>query len=211
MESKPDLIIETGIAHGGSIILSASMLALLDYCEAIETGTCLDPHASSRKVLGVDIEIRPHNLEAIEAHPLHKNIHMIEGSSIDPETITKVYDFAKPYKKIMVFLDSNHTFQHVLSELEAYAPLTSIESYCVVFDTAIEILPRDSFSDRPWSVGNNPLTARDAFLEKLALEPHKGYDGKKLAFAIDTSIDDKLLISVAPGGYLKRMNDDTYI
>ena len=204
-KTKPDLIVETGIAHGGSLILSASMLALLDYCEAIETKTNLDPCASNRRVLGIDIEIRAHNRDLIEAHPLSKNIHMIEGSSVDQSIISKVYEFSKKYNKIMVFLDSNHTHEHVLAELEAYAPLTSVGSYCIVFDTAIEFLPEESFAGRPWSIGNNPLTARDAFLNNLARNPVKGYDGNELFFEVEAAVDDKLLISVAPGGYLKRI------
>lgn len=202
---KPDLIIETGIAHGGSLIFSASMLALLDFCEAIQNGTNIDPGASTRKVLGVDIDIRTHNRDLIEAHPLSANIRMIEGSSIDKSIIKQVYDFSKPFKKIMIFLDSNHTHDHVLSELQAYAPLTSIGSYCVVFDTAVEFLPEDAFSDRPWCIGNNPLTARNEFLEDLVKNPQLGRDGHGLSFVVDTEIDDKIMISVAPGGYLKRI------
>jgi cephalosporin hydroxylase len=135
---KPDLIIETGIAHGGSLIMSASMLALLDMCEAIESGTVLDPKNSKRKVLGLDIDIRQHNREAIEAHPMSSRIQMIQGSSIAPEVVEQVKSVAKNYKRVLVSLDSNHTHDHVLAELEAYAPLTSVGSYCVVFDTIVE-------------------------------------------------------------------------
>ena len=126
---KPDLIIETGIAHGGSLILSASMLALLDMVDAIEQGRVLDPRQSNRKVLGVDIDIRAHNRAAIEAHPMATRIQMIQGSSIAPDIIQQVHDIAKDYQRILVCLDSNHTHEHVLAELEAYAPLTSIGSY----------------------------------------------------------------------------------
>ncbi|RMG24088.1 MAG: cephalosporin hydroxylase, partial [Methanobacteriota archaeon] len=120
---KPDLIIETGIAHGGSLIFSASMLALLEVCEAVELGTVFDPAQTRRKVIGIDIEIRPHNREAIEKHPMSHRIEMIEGSSIDPEVVAKVKEMAKGHERIMVCLDSNHTHDHVLAELEAYAPL----------------------------------------------------------------------------------------
>jgi cephalosporin hydroxylase len=156
---KPDLIIETGIAHGGSLIMSASMLALLDMCEAIESGTVLDPKKSKRKVLGLDIDIRQHNREAIEAHPMSSRIQMIQGSSIAAEVIEQVKSVAKNYKRVLVCLDSNHTHNHVLAELEAYAPLTSVGSYCVVFDTIVEDMPKSIFSDRPWGPGNNPKTA----------------------------------------------------
>lgn len=191
---KPDLIIETGIAHGGSIILSASMLALLDMCEAMDAGALWDPKKSNRKVLGLDIDIRQHNREAIDAHPMASRIQMIQGSSIAPEIIEQVKAVAKNYNRVMVFLDSNHTHDHVLAELRAYAPLTSVGSYCVVFDTIIEDIPNAMFLDRPWGRGNNPKTAVWKYLESHT------------EFEIDKSIDHKLLISVAPDGYLKRVS-----
>lgn len=190
---KPDLIIETGIAHGGSLIMSASMLALLDMCEAIETGNVLDPKKSKRKVLGLDIDIRQHNRAAIEAHPMSSRIKMIQGSSIAPEVIEQVKAVAKNYQRVLVCLDSNHTHDHVLAELEAYAPLTSVGSYCVVFDTIVEDMPKAMFPDRPWGPGDNPKTAVWRYLKTHS------------EFEIDKSIDHKLLISVAPDGYLKRI------
>jgi cephalosporin hydroxylase len=192
-EVKPDLIIETGIAHGGSLILSASMLALLDMCEAIESGAVLDPKNSKRKVLGLDIDIRQHNREAIEAHPMSSRIQMIQGSSIAPEVIEQVKAVAENYQRILVCLDSNHTHEHVLAELEAYAPLTSVGSYCVVMDTLIEDMPMSMFPDRPWRPGDNPKTAVLDYLRTHS------------EFEIDKNIDHKLLISVAPDGYLKRV------
>jgi cephalosporin hydroxylase len=191
---KPDLIIETGIAHGGSLIMSASMLGLLDMCEAIESGTVLDPKQSKRTVLGLDIDIRQHNREAIEAHPMSSRIQMIQGSSIAPEVIEQVKAVAKNHQRVLVCLDSNHTHDHVFAELEAYAPLTSVGSYCVVFDTIVEDMPKEMFPDRPWGPGNNPKTA---VWEYLKTHPE---------FEIDKSIDHKLLISVAPDGFLKRVN-----
>lgn len=191
---KPDLIIETGIAHGGSLIMSASMLALLDMCEAIDSGSVLDPKSSKRKVLGVDIDIRQHNRQAIEAHPMSSRIQMIEGSSIATDVIEQVKAVAKSYQRIMVCLDSNHTHDHVLAELKAYAPLTSVGSYCVVMDTAIEDMPKALFPDRSWGPGNNPKTAVWEYLKTHS------------EFEIDKSIDHKLLISVAPDGYLKRVS-----
>ncbi len=190
---KPDLIIETGIAHGGSLIMSASMLAQLDMCDAIEAGLSLNPKESHRKVLGIDIDIRAHNRAAIEAHPMASRIQMIQGSSIAPEIIEQVRQVSSGYKSILVCLDSNHTHEHVLAELEAYAPLTSVGSYCVVFDTIIEDLPAEMFPDRPWGPGDNPKTA---VWQYLKAHPE---------FEIDTSIQHKLLITVAPDGYLKRV------
>jgi len=190
---RPDLVIETGIAHGGSLIFSASMLALLDMCEAIESGGSLDPQRSGRKVLGVDIDIRAHNRAAIEDHPMASRIQMIQGSSIAPEVIAQVREIAAGYPRILVCLDSNHTHEHVLAELEAYAPLVSQGSYCVVFDTVIEDMPGDMFPDRPWGPGDNPKTAVWAYL--------KGHP----EFEIDKSIQHKLLITVAPDGYLRRV------
>lgn len=190
---RPDLIIETGIAHGGSLIYSASLLAMLDLCDASEQGEMLDPRAPKRKVLGIDIDIRKHNREAIEAHPLFPRIEMIEGSSIDRETIDKVHDVASGYERILVCLDSNHTHDHVLAELEAYAPLVTQGSYCVVFDTLVEDMPEHLSGDRPWGPGNSPKSAVHAYLKN---NPD---------FEIDSRIDKKLLITVAPDGFLKRI------
>jgi cephalosporin hydroxylase len=204
-QTKPDLIIETGIAHGGSLILSASMLALIDYCEAAEAGMTLDPHSNRRSVLGIDIDIRAHNREAIKAHPLAHKIDMIQGSSIAAEIIAHVYEYAKGYKRILVCLDSNHTHNHVLAEIEAYAPLVSPGSYCAVFDTIIEDMPDDMFTDRPWSKGNNPKTAVWEYLRRLNQEGRTASDGAPLHFEIDIIIENKLLITVAPNGYLHRV------
>ena len=179
---KPDMIIETGIAHGGSLIFSASMLTLLEACEEIEDG----------KVLGIDIDIREHNKKAIEAHPMSKKITMFQGSSIDKDMIARVQEFAKSGKKILVILDSNHTHDHVLAELKAYAHLASVGSYCIVFDTLIEDIPK-GFYDRPWDVGNNPKTAVWEYLKECD------------DFEIDKTIENKILITVAPDGYLKRV------
>ena len=190
---RPDLIIETGIAHGGSLIFSASMLALLDMCDAIESGATLNPKESKRKVLGIDIDIRSHNRAAIEAHPMASRIQMIQGSSIAPEIIEQVRQVARGYQRILICLDSNHTHDHVLAELEAYAPLSSVGSYCVVMDTLVEDMPKKMFPDRPWGPGDNPKTA---VWEYLKNHPE---------FEIDKSIQHKLLITVAPDGYLKRV------
>ena len=179
---KPDLIIETGIAHGGSLILYASLLEL--------NAACGGP--AEARILGVDIDIRTHNKEAIEAHPMSKRIEMVQGSSISSEIIDAVKAKAQGKQRIMVVLDSNHTHEHVLAELEAYAPLVTKGSYCVVFDTVVEDMPKGSFPDRPWGVGNNPKTAVWEYL--------KSHD----EFEIDKRIQHKLLITVAPDGFLKR-------
>ena len=202
---KPDLIIEAGIAHGGSLIFSASMLALLDMNDAIEAGKNLDPKKSKRKVVGIDIDIRAHNRVQIEAHPMSSRIQMIEGSSIAPDVITQVLDLAVNYSRIMIVLDSNHTHEHVLAELEAYAPLTSKDSYCVVFDTVVEDLPQGMNSDRPWDKGNNPKTAVWEYRRILLEEGRTAIDGDPLNFEIDKSVENKLQITVAPDGYLKRI------
>jgi cephalosporin hydroxylase len=191
---RPQLIIETGIAHGGSLIMSAAMLAQLDLCDAIELGVMLNPRESKRKVLGIDIDIRAHNRAAIEEHPMASRIQLIQGSSVDPEIVEQVRQVAKGYERILVCLDSNHTHAHVLAELQAYAPLTSIGSYCVVFDTIIEDMPSDMFPDRPWGPGDNPKTA---VWEYLKTHPE---------FEIDKRIQHKLLITAAPNGHLKRVS-----
>ena len=179
---QPDLIIETGIAHGGSLIFHASMLELNAACGGPK-------HAS---VLGVDIDIRAHNRAAIEAHPMAKRIAMLQGSSIAPDIVEQVRARAAG-RRVLVSLDSNHTHAHVLAELEAYAPLTAVGSYCVVFDTVIEDMPYELFHDRPWKPGDNPKTAVRDYLKR---HPE---------FEIDRALDAKLLISVAPDGYLKRL------
>ena len=191
---RPDLIIETGIAHGGSLILSASLLALLELAEATEAGRPLETTAPKRKVIGVDIDIREHNRKAIEAHPFANRISMIQGSSVASETVAKVKESAKGYGNIMVCLDSMHTHDHVLAELDAYAPLVAPGSYCVVFDTFVEDMPKGFFSDRPWDPGNNPKTAVFEFLKN---HPE---------FEIDETIQNKLAVTVAPQGFLKRIS-----
>jgi cephalosporin hydroxylase len=174
---KPDIIIETGIAHGGSLIFYASMLELL---------------GGRGQIIGIDIDIRKHNRDEIEKHPMFKRITMIEGSSTEKEIVEDVRRIAEG-KKVLVCLDSNHTHEHVLRELELYTPLVSIGSYCVVFDTIIEDMPAGSFPDRPWDRGNNSKTAVHEFL--------KSNDN----FKIDRDIENKLLITAAPDGYLKRI------
>ena len=173
---QPELIIETGIAHGGSLVYYASLCELMGHGE----------------VLGIDIDIRPHNREAIEAHPMFKRIQLLQGSSTDPAIVAQVHAMAAG-KKVLVVLDSNHTHDHVLAELQAYAPLVSLGSYCVVFDTVVEDLPPGLYPNRPWDVGNNPKTAVHEYLRQ---------DDR---FEIDRDIDAKIQITVAPDGYLRRI------
>jgi cephalosporin hydroxylase len=176
---KPDLIIETGIAHGGSIIFSSSMMELL---------------GNGGKVMAVDIDIRKHNRDEIEKHPMFKNITMLEGSSIDENIVKQIADYAKGFKKVMVVLDSNHSHDHVYRELELYTPLVSQDSYILLPDTFVEFFPKGYVKDRPWDVGSNPYTAMEAFLKTTD------------KFVKDDNIYNKLLITEAlGGGYLKRV------
>jgi cephalosporin hydroxylase len=174
---QPDLIIETGVAHGGSLIFYASMLELI----------------GKGRIIGIDIDIREHNRQAMEQHPMFKRIQLIQGSSIDEEVVGQVKMQVQPGEKVMVILDSNHTHDHVLSELACYSPLVTPESYLVVFDTVIEFLP-ELFPDRPWGKGNNPYTAVDQFL------------AQNQQFQRDHSFNNKTLITVAPGGFLRRIS-----
>ena len=190
---RPDVVIETGVAHGGSLVLSASMLAMLDMCDAIESGSTIDPRQSARKVIGIDIDIRAHNRAAIEAHPMASRIRLVQGSSVDPAVVAQVRAQVEPGQCVMVFLDSMHTHEHVLAELTAYAPLVTPASYCVVFDTFVEDMPPNFFSDRPWDVGNNPRTA---VVQWSKTHPE---------FVNDAQWEQKLMVTVAPGGFLRRL------
>lgn len=188
--TRPDVIVETGIAHGGSLVLSASLLALLDLCDAEAAGGALPK--MPRRVIGVDIDIRAHNREAIEAHPMASRITMIQGSSIAPDIVDEVRQALGDAKRVLVVLDSNHTHDHVLAELQHYAPMVTPGSYCIVFDTVVENLPKELAFDRPWGPGTNPMTAVHIWLES---NPD---------FSIDKNIEDKLLLTAAPDGFLKR-------
>ncbi|MBA3465659.1 MAG: cephalosporin hydroxylase family protein [Deltaproteobacteria bacterium] len=179
-EIKPDAIVETGIARGGSLIFYASMLHLLD---------------NGGIVVGVDIDIRTHNRSAIEGHPMSRYVRMVEGSAIDEAIVAKVKELIAGRKRVLVSLDSMHSHAHVLEELRLYSPLVTAGSYLVVFDTAIEQMPEDFFQDRPWGKGDNPWTAVQAFM--------KTND----RFEIDTSIADKLQLTVAPDGFLRCVKD----
>jgi cephalosporin hydroxylase len=180
---KPDLIIETGVAHGGSAVFFASLLEL----NALSGGP---KHA---EVWCVEIDLRSHNREALVAHPMYPRLKIFDGSSVDEEIASVIAEKATKCQRVMVILDSNHTHEHVLGELNLYAPLVSVGSYCVVFDTVIEDLDGVEFVDRPWGKGDNPKTAVAEFLKTNS------------DFVVDYAIDEKLLISVAPGGYLKRV------
>jgi len=177
---QPDLIIETGVAHGGSLIYYASLLQLL---------------GGERQVLGIDIEIRPHNRAAIEEHPLGGRVRLVEGSSVDDAVVASVRAAARGRHAVMVVLDSDHTHAHVLRELELYAPLVTRGSYLVVFDTLIEDLPDELFAHRPWGRGNNPKTAVREFLKRSP------------GFEVDHALSAKLLLTAAPDGYLRCVRE----
>ncbi|MEM9710215.1 MAG: CmcI family methyltransferase [Pseudomonadota bacterium] len=192
-KTRPDVIIETGIAHGGSLALSSSLLAMLDWCDAVEANRTLDPRASNRRVIGVDIDIRAHNRDAIETHPLSNIINMVEGHSTSNETLEQVRALVGDGSRVMVCLDSSHTHDHVLAELKAYSEFVTPECYLVVFDTFIENMPKGFIKDRPWDKANNPFTAIEEWLES---NPE---------FEVDRQIELKLMITGAPGGFLKRI------
>jgi len=177
-KTKPDLVIETGIAHGGSLIFSAAMLELI---------------GSTGHVLGIDIDIRSHNLKEILKHPLSHRISMLQGSSVSADIVNQVAEVASNFKTVMVILDSLHTHDHVLNELRLYSKFVSVGSYVILPDTFIEFFPRGYYADRPWDVGNNPYTAMKQFLEEAK------------EFEVDREVSDKALISEAVDGYLKRL------
>lgn len=178
--TRPDAIVETGVAHGGSLIYSASLLQLL---------------GGDGRVVGVDVDIRPHNRAEIEKHPLAGRIDLVQGSSVDPATVDEVRALIAGRERVMVILDSNHTHDHVRRELHAYSPFVRRGCYLVVYDTLIEDMPAGSFPDRPWDKGNNPKTAVHEF---LASNPR---------FRIDAALAAKLLITVGPDGYLECVGD----
>lgn len=174
---RPDLVIETGVAHGGSLVLSASILELM----------------GNGKVIGVDIEIRPHNREAIETHPLKHRIDLIEGSSIADDTLAKVRHASSGAEKVVVFLDSNHTEAHVLRELELYSSLVRPGGYLVAHDGAqgwVWDIPRA----KPEWKDDHPLNAIKKFLAAHAefqVDPHWNRFG----------------ITCSPDGFLRRLSD----
>ena len=182
-EVKPDLIIETGVAHGGSAVFFASLLELNAHCGG----------PKDAEVWCVEIDLRTHNREALVAHPMYPRLKIFDGSSVDEKIASVIAEKAAKCQRVMVILDSNHTHEHVLGELNLYAPLVSVGSYCVVFDTVIEDLDGVEFVDRPWGKGDNPKTAVAEFMKTNS------------DFIVDYAIDEKLLISAAPGGYLKRV------
>jgi len=176
-ETRPQLVIETGIARGGSLVLYASILELL----------------GEGSVLGIDIDIRAHNREAIETHPLAHRIRMIEGSSLDDAAVAEARRSASEVERVMVVLDSNHTHEHVLAELRLYAPLVTVGQFLVVADTFVEEIPPQEHRPRPWGPGNNPATALRTWLDETE------------GFEADPFVDAKLLLTASPGGYLRRV------
>lgn len=191
--TKPDIIVETGIAHGGSLIFSASMLALLDMDKFKSPSDLANTPKMSRQVIGVDIDIRSHNRKTIENHPLSSNITMIEGSSVDSSIFEKITQSIPADSKVLVILDSNHTESHVLEELRLYSGLVTKDSYCIVCDTIVAEMADDFYQNRPWGINNNPKGAVEKFLKETQ------------DFTIDQEIDNKLLLSMSPRGYLKKI------
>ena len=191
-EKKPDIIVETGVARGGSLLFYASMLALLDICQALGTESKTLPD-NPRYVIGVEIDLHQDNRIFLEEHPLYRYIKLVDGSSTDRKTFDDVRKTIFPDARVMAVLDSNHTHDHVFRELTMYSDLVSLDQYMVVLDTIIELMPETMFSDRPWGVGNNPMTAVQEFLVGNS------------AFKRDEGIPAKLQISTAYGGFLHRI------
>ncbi|MEM7409540.1 MAG: cephalosporin hydroxylase family protein [Myxococcota bacterium] len=175
---RPELVIETGIARGGSLVFHASILELI---------------GGEGRVLGIDVDLRDHTRRALEEHPMAKRIDVLDGSSIDEALVEQVRERARGRSPVLVILDSNHTHEHVARELELYAPLVTEGSYCVVFDTIVETMPADFYPNRPWGPGDNPWTAVQAF---LADHPE---------WVVDQPFENRLLLTMAPGGYLRRV------
>lgn len=197
---QPDLIVETGIAHGGSIIHSASFLAILNYIDILKKRK----KKIKRKVIGIDIDIRRHNKIKIKKHPLFDLIHLIEGSSVDDKIVNQVYKISKKHKKILVILDSNHSHDHVLKELLSYSKIVNKGSYCIVWDAGIEDYNKNHNFNRPWGKGNNPRTAVFEFLKKIKNSTLKDLKGKKLNFKLDKLMDNKIVITSSGDGFLVR-------
>lgn len=178
-ETRPDVVIETGVARGGSLIFYASILELI----------------GKGRVVGVDIDIRPHNRDSIERHPLSRRIDLVQGSSVDGKTLAEVRKHIPAGASVMAILDSNHTHEHVLDELRLYGPLVTRGQFLIVADTVVERIPAQEHRPRPWGPGNNPATALDAYLAESD------------RFERDEFINAKLLISSSPGGYLRCLKD----
>jgi cephalosporin hydroxylase len=176
-DTRPTLIVETGVAHGGSLILYASLFELMQL---------------PGEVVGVEIELRAHNAAAIRAHPMSGRIRVVEGSSIDPAVVAQVAEIARGHERVMVVLDSHHAHEHVAAELEAYAPLVTSGNYLVVMGTAVGDLPASLDIQRPWNHERNPRTALHAWL------------AQGQPFDVDEGLSQRLILSDGPGGYLRR-------
>lgn len=180
--TQPDIIIETGVARGGSVLFMASLLQLL----------------GKGQVIGVDIDIRAHNRDTIENHPMSHRVTLVEGGSTAPETLAAVKALIPEGARVMVILDSDHSRDHVLAECLAYAPLVTEGCYMVVADTMIGHVDE---SDAPrkrsklWFKGNEPLTALRMFLSENA------------SFEVDEVLNGKLVVSSSPGGYIRRKQE----
>jgi len=174
-QTKPDVIIETGVAWGGSVVFSASLLQLIGKGE----------------VVGIDLNLYDHVKDQIMSYPFSNRVHLYKGSSTDPEIVKKVLSHIKPGQSVMVMLDSNHTHQHVLDELRAYAPHVTKGQYLVVSDTVVEDMPKQEHRPRPWGPGDNPKTALRAYLKETD------------RFEVDPYVNGKLLLTYSPEGYCR--------
>ena len=177
--TKPDVIIETGVARGGSVLFMASLLEMI----------------GKGKVIGVDIDIRAHNRETIQAHPMSKRVEMIEGGSADDDTLEKVRALIPEGASVMVVLDSDHSRDHVLAECRAYAPLITPGCYLVVADTLVGHVSEENAPKKRskiWFKGNEPLSALNDFIFENS------------DFEVDEVLNGKLVLSSSPGGYVRR-------
>jgi cephalosporin hydroxylase len=174
---QPDLIIDVGVARGGSVIFFASMLALI---------------GGEGQVVGVDVDIRNENLQRIQSHRMADKVCLLEGSSTNPDVIRQVERFVRDSETVLVVLDSNHTEKHVSRELQEYSKFVTGGSYIVVFDTIIESIAEEFNVGKPWGKGNNPLVAVDKFLMS------------NKQFQRDRTFEERALVTVAPGGFLKK-------
>jgi cephalosporin hydroxylase len=179
---RPDVIVETGVAHGGALVFYAGL------CKTMDHG----------RVIGVDVEIRPHNREAITSHPLSSFITLIEGNSIDPQTVRHVVSQVKPAETVMVLLDSSHQKQHVLEELRAYSTLVTPGSYIVAMDGIMEELAGAPRSSPDWS-WNNP---RQAALEFVAENPAFKIEEPPFAFN-EGAVTER--VTYWPSAFIKRL------
>ena len=174
---RPQRIVETGVARGGSMLLDSSLMTL----SGIEPA-----------VLGIDISIFAHTHEALAEHPMSRGVTLLETSSVSDEAVSAARDFLGNAERALLVLDSNHTHEHVLAELRVLAPLLPVGSFILVADTIVEELPQGHYVNRPWDRGNSPLTAANQFL------------GENPGFVRDTEWSRRALLTEFRDGILRR-------